>query len=514
MAEEELKLSQGQQSFLNDGNLNPKKPNDIATTQQDFLNDTSPGEWTPKERRPIGEQLKRAYGLYTTETMANLRALPRAPAELVSVFGHQVETATKKRAERLGREITPEQTKPFTEALDAPLRMMDYLGEKFPSIFPTYQQAKEQAVSKVKKMTGIETPEKPETGIEKIAVGVGKAAPALIYPEGAGILAATSAAGEVLELSEKQKMILNLAAPAAIHLIDAVASGRYIPPPGEAEALYNRGRALGLSDEQLAPIFATEEQVASQGPIAAGSRATRQAFEATHEALGGAIQDVENSQIAFTPVAMPEQQALLNRLRAIRANLSQPHAQSPQSQGILTFLDETIESIENAGTDPHRLMRTWRQVNRVRGGRTALRQMLPAFEDAIESVSPQLGQDFRTVNQLYGRFLDNLGEINPSAYTAFMEAGDMQNLLGSIFSMDPSTVAKGVWRHMSTKAFQRISSAILTDPRAQSLARNFGRAVRDGRAASARAVGLQLKEYVKDKLPEDYKEIEWEEIGL
>ena len=61
---------------------------------------------------------------------------------------------------------------------------------------------------------------------------------------------------------------------------------------------------------------------------------------------------------------------------------------------------------------------------------------------------------------------------------------------------------------------RRLSSAILTNPRAQSLVRNFGQAVRDGRAASARNVGIQLKEYVRKNNPNEYKEIDWEELGL
>ena len=134
--------------------------------------------------------------------------------------------------------------------------------------------------------------------------------------------------------------------------------------------------------------------------------------------------------------------------------------------------------------------------------------------EAIESADPQLAQDLQTTNALYGRYINNLSEISPSAFNAFLNSGELQNVLGAVVSGSAPTLGKSIANVMSLGTLKKVSSLILTNPTAQSLVRNLGRSIRSGSEPAARAVGVQFQKYIRDNLPEEYSEIDWEELGL
>ncbi len=492
---------------------------DSTKKSNDFFDiPSSSNTWVKPPVPSTQEQLKTAPYLLAREGGAGLYSLPSNTAETYRFLTGKLQGLGEQLAAMEGREIT-EDEKAFTDTIvNALPDLMQWLNKKLPKVFPTYQQARETFTKGIEETEGVELPEKGRGAIERGAEGVGKALPVLAFPGSAavkGAALATSGLSESMDLSEKNKVIANLSIPAITSLIQSIVTRRYIPAPGEAQSLYQKGKQLGLSDKELAPILATEGQVARHGQKAASIRGTRQAFERTNEALGSAIHDVQNRPIASTPLTPQAQTNFVNKLQGIATDLrGRTHALNPREKSLLEFLDTTITDVVNNGTTPKQVMGTWRSVNGIQAGKTQLKRMKGPMTEAIESVSPQLAEDFTASNKLYGRYMDNLREINPSQYDAFINAGEIQQLLGAVFSFEAKAAGKGALRTVTLDALRRVSSKILTDPTAQSMVRNFGKAVRDGRGASARAVAIQLKDYVQKNLPEEYKEIDWEDLGL
>ena len=330
-----------------------------------------------------------------------------------------------------------------------------------------------------------------------------------------GVSVATSAAGEALDLSEKGKLTANLTIPTITALTQAILQRRYIPSAGEAARLLEAGERQGMTTAELAPILATEGQVARHGKRAASIGKTKERFENTGNVLGNIVQDLQAQPGAAVAVGAQSEQTLLTKLRQIENDMtSRTHALSPKEQTLVDFLKNTITDIENNGSSPRQLIGTWRSVNRIGAGKTELRRILDPMLEAIESVDPKIARDLIDTNALYSRYVKNLKEISPGVFNAFMDAGELQQALAAVFTLQPETLGKALLKTFTLKSFEKISSQILTNPNAQSLVRNFGQAVRDGRKASARALGLQLKEYVHKEIPEEYENVDWKSLGL
>lgn len=486
-----------------------------SSTDLDYFNEPITNQsWIKPKAPPIKEQLSNAPALMAREGASQLYSLPSTFAHMIKGLGMLGEKQQEEEGEELSSDVKAMQS--FIS--NKPLEAWKYLNEKFPNVFPNISEAREITGAKIEEHLGRNLPEEGRGRIEKAAIGVGAASPALLFPGSAAqklIPMGVNAIMESTDLSDKQKMIGNATLPVLIDLTRAILSRRYTPQPGELTELYQRGRELGMTDEQLAPILATEQQVARFGRHAQAVRGTREAYNQTHEALGNVIEGIQNRP--GNNIRLPQQieNNLVDGLERIANNIrGRTHQLAPHEETLVNFIENAINDIRTNGSSPQQIIGTWRSINRIQAGRTELRRMMPIFEHALESVNPQLARDFISGNRLYSRFLTNLGEINPGQFNAFIDAGEMQKVLGAVFSGDVaqmSSIAKNV---ATLTAWRRISSSILTDPVAQSLSRNVGRAIRNGRRSSAISSGIQFKKYVRKHFPEIYEDTDWEKLGF
>ncbi len=495
----------------------PKPQNPSSNQQESFFDQpVSKDSWyKPQPERSFGQQLKNANDFVTTKGGAGILSLPRSTAEIYRYLAGKVQGYGENLAAKEGRELTPEDIETTSKFVNYLPDLLEDLGEKAPWLLPSYEQA-ENFLRKGAEVTNPDLPQNPETPIEKAGAGVGHALPVALFPGSApSKLAAigTSAATEALDLSESNKTIANMGVPVFVDLLRSILSRRYVPPSGEAEAIYNRARGMGYTDEELAPIMATEGQIERNRKWAAGQPQTRNAFQNTREALGRSFEQVQGSAAAATPISYAQENRLLTSFRQIRDDImNRSHALSPQEQRLVDFLTTTIADIQTNGTTGRQLINSWRSVNGIQAGRTELRRMLGPIEDALRSSSPELADNFVNNNRLYQRFIENIERINPSQFTTFVQSGDLQALLGSVFSGDIPATGSAIARILTGGQLKRISSAIITNPQAQSLWRNFQRAVTNQSPATSRALAIQLKEFVRKELPEDYKKIDWDEV--
>ncbi len=461
------------------------------------------------------EQLKTAPAIFSQEFLSGLWSLPSMTAEAYRFLAGKAQEFGEQQAAQQGKEPT-EANKNFTSvAVNALPDLVKWLGEKAPALFPTYQQAKKKVGEKIRAGGG-ELPEEPRGAIERGASGAGKAGQILAFPGSAllkGAAIGTSAASEALDLPGGYKIGANLTIPALTSIIQSILTKKYTPPRGVAENLYKEGKRLGMTDEQLAPILATEGQVQRYGRLAADVPATRKGFEAANESLGNVIETMQNRPANFNALPQNVEDTLVRKLEDLERDIrGRTHALSPKETQYADFLKDTIDNIYQNGSTPRQLIGTTRSINKIGAGKTELRRAMEPIKEAIEAVDPQLAADLEATNALYSRYIKNIQEINPGQFNAFIDAGELQQVLGAVFSGNLKSATQSTLNIASLGTLRRISSAMLTDPRAQSLARNFGKAVRDGRQASARALGIQFQHYVQENLPEDYKEINWDTL--
>ena len=253
----------------------------------------APDTWVKPEGPSIRKQLDTVGPIFSQEFLSGLWALPSMTAETYRHLAGKLQGYGEEQALKEGREITDEERALTDKFVNFLPDLWKNFGEIAPSLAPTYQQAKKKVGEKIKAGGG-ELPEQPLGKIEKFASGVGKAGQVLAFPgsalvKGAALL--TSGATEAADLSEGGKIGANIGVPTAIALLEAILKKKYIPAKN-LKNLYEEGKSLGMTEEQLAPILATEGQVERYGPLAQGAKGTKEAFTATGEALGNVIDDL------------------------------------------------------------------------------------------------------------------------------------------------------------------------------------------------------------------------------
>ena len=437
-----------------------------------------PNTWVQADAPSTWEQLKKAPGLLSREAGAELQSLPSSTAEIYRFVASKLQGLGEEQAEKAGREITPQERELTNKFVNAFPDFMAKLSEKFPKAFPTREQSRKE-ISKAFKEQGQELPEKPRGAIERAAVGVGRTVPSLLLPGSAAVkatIAGTAGLTEALDLSEGQKLGANLTLPALVSIIESVARKKYIPPRGEAETLYKRGKELGLSDKELAPIMATPGQVERHGSLAQGVPKTRQAFVETQDALGNVLDNLKTRPSASVQLPIAAQNRLINELTDIGDSITKrSHSLAPKEQALVEFLQKAITDIQNNGSTPAQNVGTWRSVNKMGAGKSELNRIKKPLLEAIESVDPQIARDLEASNALYGRFVNNLKEISPSDYNAFLDAGKMQDFMASVATGNVESLSKGIGKMLGLNSLRKLSSLIITDPKAQSFVRNLGK---------------------------------------
>lgn len=497
-----------------------EKPSTVdSSKEQSFFDVPSPeNTWVKPEVPSILEQLKTSPYLFQREAAAALYSLPSTTAETYRHLAKKGQKLGEEQAAKRGK-IQSEESKQFTEkAVNFVPDVIKKLGEKFPKIFPTHEQAAERIGKGIEEKGNVVLPKEGRGFIEKGSIGAGRAVPILLTrasPLIKGAAIGTAAATEASDLSEGGKLAGNLSIPALISIIHSIVTKKYHPPKGEATHLYNEGKRLGMTDKQLAPILATEGQIERHGVLASGTRGTKKAFEQTGEVLGNVIEDMQNRPANTRPYSSRQQANLLSDLTSQRNKIEgRTHSLSTQEKSAVDFIDNAISDIQQNGATNKQVVGTWRSINRSGANNRDIQSVKDSLLKSISATDKQLAEDLVATNKLYSQYISNVKEINPSQFNAFVDAGELQDLLAAVFTGKPETLAKQILNMASLGTLRKISSSILTDPTAQSLVRNFGKAVRDGRKASALATGNQLKEYVRKNLPKEYDEVDWEALGI
>ena len=474
--------------------------------------------WVKEPAPSISEQLETTPGLIAREAAAGLYSLPSNLAESYRFIGGKLQQLGEETAAKEGREVTDQEREMTNKIVNYLPDLVKTLGEKFPSVFPTFAQAEEKIGKKIEEHEGIKLPKEARGVIEKAGIGFAKALPIAVMPGSAlvkGIALGTSATTEALDLSEKNKLLGNIGIPALTQLIQAVATKRYVPSGAEAARLLQAGERLGMTQAELAPILATEQQVSRHARRAASIPGTKKAFEKTGQALGDQLTALQSNPAAQASLSAAAETSLTNKLKGILRDIrGRTHAHSPEEISAMNFIETAIKDIQNHGSTPSQLIGLQRSLNRVKEGRTELRRLVDPIREGIESVSPQLAKDFADTNLMYSRYVKNLNEISPTTFNHFIDAGELQQMLGAVFTLNPGIASRGLIKAGTLKGFEKISSLIVTNPTAQSLVRNFKKAVKDGSKSSALALGVQLKEYIKENLPEEENTIDWKKLGI
>ncbi len=374
--------------------------------------------------------------------------------------------------------------------------------------FPTSEQIRDKLNEIFEAKFAPETPEEKRKA-EKIGMGASLATPSIfgripllrsVLSAGASYLGEKGA--EFSGASENQQKI----AGGILGAIPLILKGQVRPTQKESEELYETGKKVGLSDEQMAPLLSLKTKKAVEGSK------FHESLTSTKSILGKAYDNLKNTPSMIQNLPLKSRANLIKELDSIKTELGHIPAPTPEQKSAISFINESIEGIKkNKGTTGKGLINLWQGINKEFGGTTGtkLEGLKNAIGNSIHSVDPQAFKEYKHLNDLYGR-MKKFQIVGQDKLDKFIKEGGKlgASLLGFHFGSLPGALLG----YISEPALEKIQENLLMNPKWQNIGRTTMKAVVNNSPKIAQVAMTQLQNKVKEDMPDIYEEIDWENL--
>lgn len=346
---------------------------------------------------------------------------------------------------------------------------------------------------RLESLLGLEEPTYPE---QKIVRRIGETAGSLpflgVSPRAAVPLLTGSAAGGAAEVATGSPLAGDITELVTGLGGGALKGGAKFSP--SFESLASRARRLGFSDKELSALSHSAGKTkffakkASKGSRAASLQdSITQAFDTAYNTLS-------QEASGLPPLNKASEGRLLSEVNNVLSDLKKTVKASPDKESAIKYLEESLDNIFENGATPEELLNWYQDVNSVinwkavKGGKKQLAAIKKPIQEALESSSPDLAQDFRVINDLYSKNAQLYQSLKPNQIEIFLNKLQLPAAAIGILSGHPSVLYEVFGR----AAAKRLSFEILSNPRLQGTQRKLFQSIKDGRFQQARKLADRI----------------------
>lgn len=356
-------------------------------------------------------------------------------------------------------------------------------------------QRRPQLHSAFEELLGIEEPATPEQKITRRVAETAGGLPFLgiLGAEGAiPLLGGSLAGGATEEIT---------GSPLAGDITDLVVSLGAGTLPGGArfskgfEKTAERARRLGFTDKELAALsHGKRKQTFLARHASKGSKAEKlsqkinNAFDTAYDQLG-------SEAASLGPLTSSQEDSLAKSVGSVLDDLKKTVKPSVDKEAAIKYIDESLTELFQKGATPEELINWYQDVNStinwkaIRGGKKKLASIKEPILDALQSSSPELANDFRAINELYGRSQNLYRTLKPTSIEGFLNEIQLPAAAFGILTGHPGVLYETFGRIGA----KRISHEFLTNPNLQGLQRKLISAIRNGRLQQARKLSERIQ---------------------
>lgn len=346
---------------------------------------------------------------------------------------------------------------------------------------------------KARKFLEENLPTQPEF-IEKGLERAGRIAPYTLIPGGGGLvggLGRSALAGfagqtaEELGAGELGQTITEIAA------LGAPGLGRKIIPTRGQEKLINFARKTGMTDKEIAPLLPNQKKKSFFGKMASKGEKTQKSMQETRQAISRAYDFVKESPAASAELSPTAMEKFLRDSSKIAKEM--PFEIRKQiSQDAMDLLEQ--------GPSGSNLINFYQDISsRYKLGREQLERLKKPIIEALESISPELGDDFKLTNEMYKRGLAMRKALKPKAMEDLLQMGEAGVFAHGFLSGRMDILVK----ILGIEGARKLSAQMLSNPRLQNISKQIAKASNEGKFAQAESLANYLitryKENKKDQ---------------
>lgn len=259
--------------------------------------------------------------------------------------------------------------------------------------------------------------------------------------------------------------------------------GSKITPKGdEQKKLVDFARSMGLTEKQIAPALQGEGWLNSAlTKIAPRRGGIQTSLENTSKAVGGIYNSIKDSPEAAMKLQPNQITDLVNKMKPILIDMPYKERQKI----VHDFVDLVKDKFTGKG-----LINFYQDINSNHGsGSNPLSRLLKPLQEAVESISPKLGENFSMTNALFKNNARLAAKLKPSVYTDLYGAlGDVGKILIGLSTQNPIILGE----YLGEKVARNVARQMLTNPRFQNLSQQMIDALNSSKFTLAKEISEKM----------------------
>nr|CAB4126384.1 hypothetical protein UFOVP88_35 [uncultured Caudovirales phage] len=279
----------------------------------------------------------------------------------------------------------------------------------------------------------------------------------------------------------------------------AITKGKFIPKNALEKEAYEGGKFLGLTDEQLTPLFQGDEgKLGWLGKFATKTNKAKAQLEGIGKKFGDIYSDLKTRAKSSAPLSKKHNQDLTSAFTEVSEDLKLSQLPPADKKLAIKETNNLIKKLKSGKFTQAEMIATYQDLNKVlkRGGvgQKPLVQVKKAIMNALHETDKNLAKDFELTNNLYSRYKNFSDSFTTNLPEQIVEGlvmgGETYALAHGIFTGNLPVIASV----LGEKAARRVATNLLTNPSWQSIHKNAGMALKESSVPAMGKVAQQVNE--------------------
>ena len=296
-----------------------------------------------------------------------------------------------------------------------------------------------------------------------------------------------------------------------LQTLPLIVSGKLKPSSEEQKILYETGKKAGLSDELLTPLMQSEKKLGVLGRVAKPTQELEKKFSNIWEGLGKYYESLKSNPKSLEPLSQGAIEDLSKGFGNVVNELEQTVKAAPDKASAINYIKDSIEELNSKPITGKSLINFWQDINqsvdwsKIKGGKKSIAALKEPILNELYGIHPELAKQFQATNKLYQKAIDFEDKVGLKNLEAFVEIGQVGKFLDSLIHFNLGSAAGTLGGEVGRK----VATKMLTDPNWQNIRSTTARAIVNKSPKIAELAVSQIKDKVKEEMPEEYGEIEW-----
>lgn len=271
---------------------------------------------------------------------------------------------------------------------------------------------------------------------------------------------------------------------------------------GKNGELIKHARELGLNDKQITPLIQSDFKQKWLSKLAPKRGRTESTLASAKKGVSAGYETLKKSPDAALKLPREYQEKFFDRIGTILNDM--PH-------GVRKKIQQDIADFSSNPVTGESLTNLYSKINHYLGPKTKQLSLLKEpIGEALSEISPKMGKDFSTLNQLYSKYHKISSKLKPSLADDVVNAIERLGTFGS-FLLGEYGIFK---KFLLEKGVRRGAQELLLNPRLQQLSEKFLLALNENKYQAAEKIYRSIKNFDNDtkELFEDLSEEDLREL--